>query len=60
MTEEKMFALPFNKYLEYRTKFAVKRAKTSRLIDMDYAFLSLLQAMWAKEYWFMKIKGGVK
>ena len=60
MTEKEMFALPFNEYMEYRTKFAVKHAKASRVVDMDYAFLSLLQAMWAREYWFAKAEGGVK
>ena len=60
MSEKEMFALPFNEYMEYRTKFAVERAKASRVIDMDYAFLSLLQAMWAREYWFAKMEGGVK
>ena len=60
MTEEEMFALPFNEYIEYRTKFAVDRAKASRVIDMEYDFLSLLQAMWAREYWFAKVGGEVK
>jgi hypothetical protein len=57
MSEREMFALPFNEYIEYRTKFAVERAKASRVIDMDYDFLCLLQAMWAREYWFVKVEG---
>ena len=60
MTEKEMFALPFHEYIEYRTKFAVERAKASRVIDIDYSFLSLLQAGWAREYWFSKVEGGVK
>ena len=57
MTEKEMFALPFNEYIEYRTKFAVERVKASRVMDMEYDFLSLLQAMWAREYWFAKVEG---
>ena len=60
MTEKEMFALPFNEYIKYRTKFAVERAKASQVVDMDYAFLSLLQAMWAREYWFSKVEGEVQ
>jgi hypothetical protein len=39
MTEEEMFALPFDEYIRYRTEFAIERAKTSGVIDIDYAFL---------------------
>jgi hypothetical protein len=60
MTEKEMFALPFHEYIAYRTKFAVDRAKASRVMDMEYGFLSLLQAMWAREYWFSKVEGEVK
>ena len=60
MTEKEMFGLPFDEYIEYRTTFAIKRAKTSGVIDMDYAFLSLLQAIWARDYWFTKAGGLVK
>ena len=56
MTEKEMFALPFNEYMEYRTKFAVERAKASRVINMKYDFLCLLQAMWARDYWFVKVE----
>jgi hypothetical protein len=60
MTEKEMFALPFHEYIAYRTKFAVDRAKASRVMDMDYAFLSLLQAIWARDYWFAKVGGLVR
>jgi hypothetical protein len=53
MTEEEMFALPFDEYIRYRTEFAIERAKTSGVIDIDYAFLSLLQAIWARDYQLM-------
>ena len=48
------FSLPFSEYIAYRTRFAVDAAQRSKVIRMDYAFLSLLQAMWAREYWFNK------
>jgi hypothetical protein len=38
MTEKEMFALPFDEYIRYRTEFAIERAKTSGVIDMEYAF----------------------
>jgi hypothetical protein len=57
---KEMFALPFHEYIAYRTKFAVERVKASRVMDMEYGFLSLLQAMWAREYWFSKVEGEVK
>jgi hypothetical protein len=60
MTEKEMFALPFHEYIAYRTEFAVDRAKASRVMDMEYDFLSLLQAMWARDYWFAKVGGLVK
>jgi len=60
MKEKEMFALPFSEYIEYRTKFAVERAKASRVIDIDYSFLSLLQAGWAREYWFVKVESEVQ
>jgi hypothetical protein len=52
-----LFALPFHEYMAYRTKYAVDAAQRSKLIDMDYAFLALLQAMWAREYWLKKNEG---
>ena len=60
MTEKEMFDLPFDEYIKYRTEFAVERAKSSGVIDMDYTFLSLLQASWAKDYWFTKVGGLMK
>ena len=60
MTKEEMFALPLDEYIKYRTEFAVERVKASRVMDMEYGFLSLLQAMWAREYWFSKVEGGMK
>ena len=59
MNEKEMFALPFDEYIRYRTKFAVERAEVSQVIDMDYGFLALLQAMWAREYWFFKARNEV-
>ena len=49
-----LFALPFHEYIAYRTKYAVDVAQRTKLIDMDYAFVALLQAMWAREYWLKK------
>lgn len=49
-----LFELPFYEYMAYRTKYAVDAAQRSKLIDMDYAFIAFLQAMWAREYWFKK------
>jgi len=51
---KQLFELPFHEYMARRTKFAVDRAQRDNLIDIDYAGLSLLQAMWAREYWFNK------
>lgn len=46
----------FREYIEHRTRYAVDVAarKYPGLIDMDYAFLTLLQAQWAREFWFNK------
>ena len=52
-----LFAMPFHEYMAYRTKYAVDAAQRSKLIDMDYGFVALLQAMWAREYWFKKMEG---
>ena len=49
-----LFELPFHEYMARRTKYAVDVAQRSRVIDMDYGFLSLLQAMWARDYWINK------
>ena len=44
----------FQEYIERRTRYAVEVARRTKLIDLDYAFLALLQAMWAREFWFNK------
>jgi hypothetical protein len=44
----------FQEYMAQRTKFAVDRAKKDNLIDMDRAFLNLLQAQWARDFWVNK------
>jgi hypothetical protein len=49
-----LFALPFHEYMARRTKFAVDRMQRDNLIDPVYASIALLQAMWAREYWFKK------
>ena len=49
-----LFELPFHEYMARRTKYAVDAAQRSRVIDIDYGFLSLLQAMWARDYWINK------
>ena len=54
MREEELFALPFHEYMARRTKFAVDKAQQTKLIDMDYTAIAMLQAMWAREYWFKK------
>jgi hypothetical protein len=51
---ENLFELPFEDYIALRSKFAVDRAQRDNLITIDYAGLALLQAMWAREYWFNK------
>jgi hypothetical protein len=47
----------FQEYMAQRTKFAVDRAKKDNLIDMDRAFLNLLQAQWARDFWVNKCVG---
>jgi hypothetical protein len=49
-----LFELPFHEYMARRTKYAMDVAQRSRVIDIDYAYLSLLQAMWARDYWVNK------
>jgi hypothetical protein len=49
-----LFNLPFHEYMAQRTKFAVDRAQRDNIITIDYAGLALMQAMWAREYWFNK------
>jgi len=51
---KELLEMPFHEYMAQRTKFAVDRAQRDNLIDMDYAGLALLQAMWAREYWMNK------
>ena len=49
-----LFELPFHEYMARRTKFAVDRMQRDNLIYPEYGFIALLQAMWAREYWFKK------
>lgn len=51
-----MFAMPFEDYIQYRTQYALDVAKKSKVIDMTGGFVALLQAQWAREYWFNKAK----
>ena len=52
------FDLPFHEYMARRTKFAVDKMTESKVIDIDYSSISLLQIGWAKAYWLHK--NGVK
>lgn len=52
-----LLKLPFHEYMAKRTKFAVDRAQRDNLITIDYNGLALLQALWAREYWFYKNEG---
>lgn len=55
MTDKQyLFDLPFEKYIEIRTRFAFARAARDNLITIDGAGLALLQAQWAREYWYRK------
>ena len=54
MSEQELFDLPFHEYMARRTKFAVDRAQRDNLITIDYAYLALLQAIWARNYWLHK------
>jgi hypothetical protein len=54
MDLNQLFKLPFHEYMARRTKFAIDRAQRSGVIDMDYYFISLLQATWARDYWVNK------
>jgi hypothetical protein len=49
-----MFDMPFEEYIAYRTRYAIGVAERTKLIDVDYEAIALLQAMWAREYWFNK------
>ena len=59
---EELFALPFHEYMARRTKFAVDKMQRDNLMGLDpvYAGIALLQAMWAREYWFKKNEGESK
>lgn len=49
-----LFKLSFHEYMLHRTKFAVDRVRRDNLIDLDHHGMSMLQAMWAREYWINK------
>ena len=51
---ENLFELSFYEYMARRTKFVIDRAQRDNLITIDHAGLAMLQAMWAREYWFNK------
>lgn len=55
-----LFALPFHEYMARRTKYAVDAAQRTNLITIDGAGIALLQALWAREYWFKKVQGETK
>jgi|DEB3_MinimDraft_2_1074329.scaffolds.fasta_scaffold164639_1 hypothetical protein len=46
----------FREYIEHRTRYAfdVAARKYPGLIDFGNGFLELLQAQWAREFWFNK------
>ena len=52
------FDLPFHEYMARRTKFAIDKMTKSKVIDIDYSGISLMQAHWARAYWLYK--NGVK
>jgi len=58
MNEKQLFEMPFHDYMACRTKFAVDRMQRDNLIDPAYAGIALLQATWAREYWFVKNEKG--
>jgi hypothetical protein len=60
MNIDELFALPFHEYMARRTKYAVDRMQRDNLIDPVYAGIALLQATWAREYWFNKVQGESK
>ena len=47
-----LLSLPFDEYIIKRSSFAIERLRKDNLITIDYYGLSLLQALWAREYWF--------
>jgi hypothetical protein len=50
-----LFALPFHEYMARRTKFAVDKAQQYNYRDLcSPEAITMLQAMWAREYWFKK------
>jgi len=52
-----LFQLPFHEYIAQRSAYAADVAGRTKLLDLDYSALALLQAMWAREYWFNKVQG---
>lgn len=46
--------MTFEEYIKHRTQYALDVAKRTGLIDMDGAAIALMQALWAREYWFNK------
>ena len=51
-----IFQMPFEEYMAYRTKFAIDRAQRDNIITIDHTLMDLMQAMWAREYWFKKVE----
>ena len=48
-----LFAMPFHEYMARRTKFAVDKAQQYNYRDLcSPEAITMLQAMWAREYWF--------
>ena len=53
MTSKEFLKLPFYDYMAYRTKFAVDKAQQYNNPDLCIPeAVTMLQAMWAREYWF--------
>lgn len=57
MNVKELMELPFHDYMAYRTKFAVDRIQRDKVIDPDYDFIALCQAIWARDYWVHKVQG---
>ena len=56
MNIEALYKLPFHEYMARRTKFALDRIQRDKVIDPDYDFIALCQAIWARDYWFNKME----
>lgn len=52
-----LFDLPFHEYMARRTKYAVDTMQRTNLVTVDGALVALMQAGWAREYWFNKVQG---